>query len=74
MVFDSMTRDISVHELAASVSTMDHRSEVYLSSFLAIDPDHPSEREYLNHLASALRLPEGLPEHLENQALAGIER
>ena len=72
-VFDSMTRDISVHELAASVTSIDHKAEVYLSSFLAIDPDHPKEREYLDDLAIALKLPKGLPEHLENQALAGCQ-
>lgn len=74
MVFDSMGRDISVHELAASVSSIDHKSEVYLSSYLAIELDHPSEREHLNNLAEALSLPQGLPEHLEKQAMAGIER
>lgn len=73
-VFDSMTRDISVQELAASVTSIDHKAEVYLSSFLAINPDHPQERDYLVNLASALKLPEGLSEHLENQALAGVER
>ena len=72
-VFDCMTRDISVHELAASVTSIDHKAEVYLSSFLAIDPDHPKERKYLEDLASALKLPEGLADHLENQALAGFE-
>ncbi len=39
--------------------------ELYLVSRLAIDPDHPGERLYLERLASALSLPGDLVEKLE---------
>jgi uncharacterized membrane protein YebE (DUF533 family) len=41
--------------------------EVYLASRLAIDPDEPTERAYLDMLASELRISNDLRAHLERQ-------
>ena len=71
-VLDAMSRSISVQELAESVSEDHHKAEVYLAALLAIDVDHEDERAYLNALAVALKLPEGLPAYLEEQARSGI--
>ena len=71
-VFDAMSRDIPVHELASAVTRDEHRAEAYLSAFLAIDVDHEKERAYLDSLAQALALPEGLPEYLEQQAKVSL--
>lgn len=67
-VFDLLRQPITVQELAASTQTMEQRSEVYLSSCMVIDLDHPSERGHLNDLAVALNLPRGLTDQLELQA------
>ena len=75
-VFDFLRKDISAEGLAREVTTMEQRSELYLASCMAIKLDHPSERAYLNDLASALQLPEGLSQQLEaqvQQALAETE-
>ena len=71
-IFDAMSRDISVQELAQSVTEEHHKAEVYISVLLAIDVDHQDERTYLDSLAVALELPEGLPAYLEEQARIGI--
>lgn len=72
IVFDCLRRPIPVAELAGEVHSVEHKSEVYLAACLAIVPDHPGERAYLNDLATALQLPAGLAEHLERQANGGV--
>ena len=62
----------AVEELAQYVSEDHHKAEVYISAFLAIDVDHDAERAWLDSLAVALALPEGLPAYLEEQARSGI--
>jgi uncharacterized membrane protein YebE (DUF533 family) len=68
MVFDYLQKDISIQELANSISTMELKAEIYLASCLVIDPDHPAEREHLDMLGSALALPNELLQQLELQA------
>ena len=72
VVLDCMTRDISIAEIAASVSQTEHKAELYLAAYLAIDVDHPKEQAYLNDLAGALGLPDALVAHLQTQVDAGI--
>jgi len=73
VVFDLLRQPISVAELAQGVDTLEQKTEVYLASFLAINPDHPSEKAHLDQLAKALALPAGLPEHLQAQAQQAFE-
>lgn len=54
--------------IAAQVSSLEQASEVYLVTLLAIDVDHFLERAYLDALANALKLPEGLVQRIEEQA------
>ena len=68
MVFDYLQKDISVQELANSISLMELKAEIYLASCLVIDPDHPAEREHLDKLGAALGLPKELLQQLESQA------
>jgi uncharacterized membrane protein YebE (DUF533 family) len=67
LIFDLMSRPITVSELANSVSSIEHKSEVYLVSCLACLGDNPEERKYLANLSEALALPAELVAHLENQ-------
>lgn len=71
-VFDMMSQDITVQEIADAVSSDEHKAEVYLSAYLAIEVDEQSERTFLNNLAIALQLPKGFPAYLEQQADQGV--
>lgn len=68
MLFNLLGEQISVEELAKGAHSMEQKSELYLASCLAINPDHPSEQSHLDQLASALELPEGFKEQLHRQA------
>jgi uncharacterized membrane protein YebE (DUF533 family) len=56
-VFDLLTHDVDMQSLAAAVGTPEQGAELYLAARLAIDPDQPAERAYLDALAARLRLP-----------------
>lgn len=71
-VFDAMAREITVQEIADSVNLEEHKAEVYLSAYLAIEVDDQLERTFLNNLAIALDLPRGFPAYLEQQADQGV--
>ncbi|NKE46175.1 tellurite resistance TerB family protein [Roseomonas frigidaquae] len=66
-VFDALESPIGVSEVAAAAQTQEQASEIYLVSRLAVDPDHPAERAYLEALAHRLKLPAGLVAHLDRQ-------
>ncbi len=56
-VFDLLTRDADLDALARSAATPEQGAELYLAARLAIDPDQPAERAFLDSLAARLRLP-----------------
>jgi uncharacterized membrane protein YebE (DUF533 family) len=64
-VFDLLTRDIDLHGLVAAVDTPEQGAELYLAARLAIDPDEPAERAYLDALAAGLRMPAELRSSLD---------
>jgi uncharacterized membrane protein YebE (DUF533 family) len=64
-VFDLLTRDVDVQSLAAAVNSPEQGAELYLAARLAIDPDQPAERAYLDALAHRLRLPPELRANLD---------
>jgi len=72
-VFDALNQPTDVAALAASAGGIEQASEIYLVSRLAIEPDHPAERAYLEALAHRLELPEELVAHLDHQVEAGTE-
>ncbi len=55
-LMDQMRRPLSIDDLVAAVSGLEEAVEVYTASVLAIDPDHPAERAYLDLLAARLNL------------------
>ena len=71
-VFDLLQRPPSFDEIAAGATTQEQAAELYLAARLAIDPDHPAERAWLDALAHRLRLPPGLSAHLDGQAAAAL--
>jgi uncharacterized membrane protein YebE (DUF533 family) len=64
-VFDLLTRDVDIARLVASVGTPEQGAELYLAARLAIDPDEPAERAYLEALAARLELPAELRARLD---------
>lgn len=55
----------SPQQIAASASTPEMRSELYLASAIAIEADTPAEQAYLRYLAATLGLEDGLVAHLD---------
>jgi uncharacterized membrane protein YebE (DUF533 family) len=68
MVFDLIRHPVSIEEIASGAHTMEQKTELYLVSSMVIDPDHPSEKQWLSNLASLLGLPEELALQLQMQA------
>jgi uncharacterized membrane protein YebE (DUF533 family) len=56
-IFDLLTHDVDLYDLARSAATPEQGAEIYLAARLAIDADEPAERAYLDALATRLRLP-----------------
>ena len=67
-VFDALSRPPSLQDIADLAKGPEQAAEIYMVSRLAIDPDHPMEKAYLEALASRLSLPAELVGHLEEQA------
>jgi len=58
-------RPSTIEELAAEANTPELRAEIYAAARLAIDPDSPAERDWLDRLAATLTLEPGLRAHLD---------
>jgi uncharacterized membrane protein YebE (DUF533 family) len=67
LVFDLLSRPVDLSAITGAVATPEQAAEVYLASRLAIDPDVPAERAYLDALANRLALPAGLRQQLDAQ-------
>ena len=72
-VFDALSGPADLTGIAGSAASPEQASELYLVSRLAIDPDHPAERAYLEALAHRLKLPPDLIAHLERQAEGALQ-
>lgn len=72
IVFDLLQQQIPVEELVRGIDTIEQKSELFLASCLAINPDHPSEKAHLDQLAAALELPQELTQELQWQAQKAI--
>lgn len=64
-IFDLLTHDVDLYDLARAAATPEQRAEVYLAARLAIDADEPAERAYLDALAARLGLPAELRASLD---------
>ena len=67
-VLDEMRRPLSVDDLASRATSPEIAMEIYTASVLAIDPDHPAEQAYLDHLAARLELPAELTAEIRRTA------
>jgi uncharacterized membrane protein YebE (DUF533 family) len=66
-IFDALSNPPNVRQIASMASGMEQAAELYLAARLAIDPDHPSEKAFLDALAQAMNLPPQFVAHLEQQ-------
>ncbi|MBY6089266.1 tellurite resistance TerB family protein [Pseudooceanicola sp. 502str34] len=69
-LFDYFAAPADPVAVARLARTTEQRAEIYLASALSIDPDTPEEQQYLESLAGALQMPEGLRGHLDLEAQA----
>jgi uncharacterized membrane protein YebE (DUF533 family) len=69
-VFDLLHQPVDINAITSAVATPEQGAEVYLASRMAIDPDVPAERAYLDALASRLKLPAELRSQLDAQVAA----
>jgi uncharacterized membrane protein YebE (DUF533 family) len=70
LVEQEIQKPDSPEDLARVANSPAAASEVYLISSLIIDDSNAAEREYMQRLASALRIPRGLVQHLESQVVS----
>jgi uncharacterized membrane protein YebE (DUF533 family) len=70
-VFDALNRPADPAAIAAAATTREQAAQLYLASRMAIDPDQPAERAYLDALVQRLSLPPDLIAELDRQ-VAGI--
>jgi len=66
-IFDALQSPPEPETIAGYANGLEQASELYLVSRLAIEPDHPQEKLYLERLSGALGLPDGLVEELERE-------
>jgi len=69
-VFDALAKPLTPRETAALAAGVEQGAEIYLAARLAIEPDQPAEKAFLEALAHALALPAGLAAHLDAQVQA----
>ncbi|NVK34222.1 MAG: tellurite resistance TerB family protein [Rhodobacteraceae bacterium] len=64
-LMDELRAPLDIDKIVRSAVTPEAGAEIYAASRLAVDPDHPAEKAYLQMLAARLGLTEGLVEEIE---------
>ncbi|WP_428651587.1 tellurite resistance TerB family protein [Roseibium sp.] len=64
-LMDELRAPLDLDKVVASATSPETAAEIYAASRLAIDPDHPAEKAYLQMLAARLGLDAGLVEEIE---------
>ncbi len=67
---DELAKPLSASDIAELADSPAAAAEIYLASRLVLDVDRQSERDYLNELATALKLNSALVDKLEMEAMA----
>ena len=69
-VLDALMSPSTPEEIAGLATDIEQATEIYLVSRMAVDPDLPEERAYLDELAGRMALPSQLVAEIERQATA----
>ncbi|WP_029063321.1 tellurite resistance TerB family protein [Labrenzia sp. DG1229] len=64
-LMDELRSPLDLDKIVASANCPESAAEIYAASRLAIDPNHPAERAYLQMLAARLGLEPGLIDEIE---------
>ena len=72
-LMDQLRAPLDLDGLVRSASGPEVGAEIYAASLLAIDPDHPAEKAYLQMLAARLGLAGGLVEEIHRKADMALE-
>jgi uncharacterized membrane protein YebE (DUF533 family) len=67
-VMDQLRAPLDLEEIVRGAKQPEVAAEVYAASLLAIDPDHPAEKAYLQMLAARLGLPDQLVAEIHKTA------
>jgi len=67
-VFDELSSPLDINAVVARADTPAHAAEIYAASLVAMKPDTPTERDYLEALAFKLRLDPGLVAEIHREA------
>ncbi len=70
-VFDELSSPLDIDAVASRADTPEHATEIYAASLVAMKPDTPSERAYLEALAFKLKLAPALVAEIHRTA--GLE-
>ncbi|MBL8672268.1 MAG: tellurite resistance TerB family protein [Alphaproteobacteria bacterium] len=64
-VMDELRKPLDIDAVARAARTPEMAAEIYAASLLAMVPDGPAERRYLEQLAAKLRIDPALAAHIE---------
>lgn len=64
-LLSELDKPVSVTSVAALADTPETAAELYIASALVVDMDSPSERHYLNELATAMNIDSTMIQNLE---------
>jgi uncharacterized membrane protein YebE (DUF533 family) len=67
-LFDQLSAPSDPIAIARLSNSDEQAAEIYIASALAVDPDTPEEKRYLDRLSDALLLPDDLRQQLDMQA------
>lgn len=71
-VMDELAAPADIARVTAHAAGPEVAAELYAASLLAMDPDTPEERAYLDRLASALHIEQGLQREIEMTVASGV--
>jgi uncharacterized membrane protein YebE (DUF533 family) len=71
---EEFAKPMSVEALVASVSTPAIATQVYTAARLAVDPEHPAEQQFLERLATGLKLEPGIVAHVDAAARSALSQ
>jgi uncharacterized membrane protein YebE (DUF533 family) len=66
-LMDQIRKPLDLDAIAAKATTRERAAEIYAVSVLAINVDNPTEVEYLDELATRLKLDDGLRMNIESE-------
>lgn len=69
-IFDALRNPADAKKIAGYSNGIEQACELYLVSRIAIDLDHPREKDYLEQLSNELALPNSLVDELEREIAA----